>query len=182
MSTAPTSLSDTLPSSIPKLDASGMNWVIFAIRFQDAVEAKGFWGHFDGTKTRPAAAAPVAAPVEGEEAPVVAVAEPPLIADALALAQKQWDKDELSAKSLLTQKIPDSTLMRIHTKKTVRERWEAIVTEYTEKGAYAQTDLRKEFLKSKCPSRSNVRTFLDDLRVKQEELASVGVKISEDDY
>ena len=112
MSTAPTSLSDTLPSSIPKLDASGMNWAIFAIHFQDAVEAKGFWGHFDGTKTRSAAAAPVAAPVEGEEAPVVAVAEPPLIADALALAQKQWDKDELSAKSLLTQKIPDSTLMR----------------------------------------------------------------------
>jgi len=182
MSTAPTSLSDTLPSSIPKLDASGMNWAIFAVRFQDAVEAKGFWGHFDGTKTRPAAAAPVAAPVEGEEAPVVAVAEPPLIADALALAQKQWDKDELSAKSLLTQEIPDSTLMRIHTKKTVHERWEAIVTEYMEKGAYAQTDLRKEFLKSKCPSQSNVRTFLDDLRVKREELASVGVKISKDDY
>ena len=29
---------------------------------------------------------------------------------------------------------------------------------------------------------TNVRTFLDDLRVKREELASVGVEISEDDY
>jgi hypothetical protein len=178
-------LSDTLPSSIPKLDASGINWAIFAVRFQDAVEAKGFWGHFDGTKTRPVTAAPaarpVAAPVDGEAAPAVAVAEP-LAAEALALAQKQWDKDELSAKSLLTQKIPDSTLMRVHTKKTVRERWEAIVTEYTEKGTYAQTDLRKEFLKSKCPNRTSVREFLDSLRVKREELASVGVEISEDDY
>ena len=161
MSTAPTSLSDTLPSSIPKLDATGMNWAIFAVRFQDAVEAKGFWGHFTGMKPRPTADAPgakaIAVPAEGEEAVAAAPATPALTAEELAVAQKQWDKDELSAKSLLTQKIPDSTLMRIHTKKTVRERWEAIVTEYTEKGAYAQTDLRKEFLRSKCPNRSNVR-------------------------
>jgi len=54
MSTA-TALADTLPSSIPKLDASGMNWAIFSLHFQDAVEAKGFWGHFDGTNPRPEA-------------------------------------------------------------------------------------------------------------------------------
>ena len=51
MSTTTTSLSDSLPSSIPKLDASGLNWAIFAIHFQDAIEAKGFWSHFDGTET-----------------------------------------------------------------------------------------------------------------------------------
>ena len=151
MSTAPTSLSDTLPSSIPKLDASGLNWAIFAVRFQDAVEAKGFWGHFTGDKVRPAAGDTPADPKK------------PITAEELAVAQRQWDKDELSAKSLLTQKIPDSTLMRVHAKRTVRERWEAIVLEYTEKGAYAQTDLRKQFLESKSPNRSNVRTFLDDL-------------------
>jgi hypothetical protein len=54
MSTATTtSLSDTLPSSIPKLDASGVNWAIFSVRFQDAIEAKGFWDHFDGSSLRP---------------------------------------------------------------------------------------------------------------------------------
>jgi len=36
-----TSLADTLPSSVPKLDASGLNWVVFLLCFQDAVEAKG---------------------------------------------------------------------------------------------------------------------------------------------
>ena len=44
-----TALADTLPSSIPKLDSSGMNWAIFSLCFQDAIEAKGYWGHFDGT-------------------------------------------------------------------------------------------------------------------------------------
>ncbi|KAF8809603.1 hypothetical protein BYT27DRAFT_7021819, partial [Phlegmacium glaucopus] len=61
MSTATTSLSDSLPSSIPKLDATGLNWAIFSVRFQDAVEAKGFWGHFDGTTPRPVAISVTAA-------------------------------------------------------------------------------------------------------------------------
>ena len=174
-----TSLTDTLPSTVPKLDATGLNWAIFAVRFRDAVEAKGFWGHFDGTSERPTASAQPQAPAattEGADAPK------PLTADDLAALVKQWEKDEMSAKSLLTQKVPDSTLMRIHAKKTVRERWEAIKTEYTEKGAYAQTEMRARFLDSKCPDKGNVRKFLDGLWVKREELVTVGVAIDEKDY
>ena len=33
-----TTLADTLPSSIPKLDFSRMNWAIFLLHFQDAIE------------------------------------------------------------------------------------------------------------------------------------------------
>ena len=174
MSVTTTSLSDSLPSSIPKLDASGLNWAIFSVRFQDAVEAKGFWGHFDGTDMRPSTV-PVTTTTDG-----VTTTAP--LSDTQLAAVDKWDKDERSAKSLLTQKIPDSTLMRVHTKRTVQERWEAIVSEYTEKGAYAQTDLRGRFLESKCPDKGNVREFLDNLRVKREELTSVGVDIDEKDY
>ena len=54
MSTITTSsLSDTLPSSILKLDADSENWAIFLVCFMDAVEAKGFWGHFDGSSPVP---------------------------------------------------------------------------------------------------------------------------------
>ena len=94
----------------------------------------------------------------------------------------QWDRDEQSAKSLLTQKIPDSALMHIHKAKTVKERWDAITTEYTEKGTFAQTDLRTRFLESKCQEKGNVRQFLDELRIKREELATVSVDIDEKDY
>ena len=174
-----TSLSDTLPSSIPKLDASGINWAIFSVRLQDAIEAKGFWDHFDGSSTRPVQS--YTAVVTAADGTTSGGAEVIPAAD-LATSQHQWDKEERSAKSLLTQKIPDSTLMRIHTKRTVVERWNSIVTEYTEKGAYAQTDLRQKFLELKCPSQGNVREFLDNLRVKKEELATVGVTIDDGDY
>ncbi|CAA7268571.1 unnamed protein product [Cyclocybe aegerita] len=194
MSTATTSLSDTLPSSVPKLDASGLNWAIFAVRFQDAVEAKGFWGHFIGTDPRPVpAATPTPAPtpatvtagaataaVVGAAPPTIGATATPTAAEIAAM--EKWDKDERAAKSLLTQRIPDSMLMRIHSKKTVFERWSTIVSEYTEKGAYVQTEMRTKFLGSKCPDKGNVREFLDSLATKREQLASVGVDIDEKDY
>ena len=152
MSVTATSLSDTLPSSVPKLEMTGANWAIFEIRFRDAVEAKGFWGHFDG-KTK--------LPVLGT--PAVTDHDRKLITPATGLSPEefsaetiQWEKDKHSAKSLLNQKIPDSTLMRIRSKTTVEEHWKAIEKEYTEKGAYAQTKLRQKFLKSKCVDKGNV--------------------------
>lgn len=65
-----------------------------------------------------------------------------MFADASAptAAKAQWDKDERLAKSLLTQKLPDSTVVLIHGKKTVRERWEAVVREFSKKSVYAQAD------------------------------------------
>ena len=75
MSVATTSsLSDTLPLSVPKLDAEGDNWAIFYVHFMDAVKAKGFWGHFDGTLTVPVLTATATAAEKG--------------------AKSQWDMDE----------------------------------------------------------------------------------------
>ena len=55
MSTTTTSsLSDTLPSAVPKLEAKGKNWAIFYVHFMDAVKVKGFWGNFNRTTPKPA--------------------------------------------------------------------------------------------------------------------------------
>jgi len=119
MSVVTTSLSDSLPSSIPKLDTSSINWVIFSVCFQDAVEAKGFWGHFNGAST-----CPVNSTIPGTMMPggsVATTARSAMTPEELAAAQSQWDKDKQSEKSLLTQTIPDSTLIQIHSKKSVKE-------------------------------------------------------------
>jgi hypothetical protein len=120
---------------VPKLNTSGTNWAIFVFRFQDAVEAKGYWGHFDGTDIRPTAA----------------VADQPTDDEKKAIAQ--WDKDERSAKSLLTQKLPDSTVVLIHGKVLVKDRWEAVVKEFSKKSAYARADLRAKFMAMRCPEK-----------------------------
>ena len=65
---------DTLPNIVPVLDKMGLNWVIFKLRFREAVAAKKKWGHFDGSKPRPVTANP---PTEAEVAAVTT-----------------WDEDE----------------------------------------------------------------------------------------
>ena len=162
MSTTTSSLSDTLPLTVPLLDAEGSNWAIFYIHFMDVIEAKGFWEHFDGLTT------------------------PPIVLEtsmAAEIAMKsQWDKNKRSVKALLTQRLPDSTVMEIHLKKTVKEQWEAVVREYTVKGVHVQTEIRAKFLTMRCPEKGNTKEFLRGLRLKKEELAQVGVKISDKEY
>ena len=79
-----TSLADTLPSSIPKLDASGVNWVIFSLRFQNAVEAKGYWGHFDDTDPCPVVPEPNPSPALPTSS----------TSNQASAATIQWDKDK----------------------------------------------------------------------------------------
>jgi hypothetical protein len=85
MSATTTALADTLPSSIPKLDPAGTNWTVFLFRFQDAIDAKGFWDHFDGSSPMPTMSI---LPKEEELA-----------------VKTQWEKDEWSSKSLLFSEI-----------------------------------------------------------------------------
>jgi len=42
MSLTTTSLSDSLPSSIPKIDSTGLNWAIFSLRFRTLSKRKAF--------------------------------------------------------------------------------------------------------------------------------------------
>src|SRR5258705_182246 len=130
-----TALSDALPLSVPKLDASG------------------------------SAATDLAAPTATETAAIA-----------------QWNKDERSAKSLLMQKLPDSTVVMVHGKVTVRERWEVVVKEFSKKSAHAQADMRAKFMAMRCPDKGNPREFLEGLRGRKEELAQAGVVVDEKDY
>jgi hypothetical protein len=77
---------------------------------------KGVWNHFDGLASQPTTAG--ANPTAAETVVI-----------------DQWDKDECSVRSLLT-KLPDSTVVLVHGKKMVRERWEVVVSESLKKSRY----------------------------------------------
>ena len=94
----------------------------------------------------------------------------------------QWDKDKHSAKSLLTQKLPDSTVIMVHAKKIMTERWDAVMMEFSKKSAYAQADMQAKFMAMRCPDKGNLREFLEGLRVKKEELVQAGIEVDEKDY
>jgi gag-polypeptide of LTR copia-type len=143
MSTTAFTTTNPLPSSVPKLMPTGLNWTTCAMHFQDAIEAKGLWGYFDGTAVCPV----LSTPAKPEE----------------ELALTQWIKEDHSAKSLLTHHIPDSTLIQIHGKKSLKDQCDLISKEFSLKGAFSQADLHTQFMESKCPDKGNVREFLDNL-------------------
>jgi hypothetical protein len=77
---------------------------------------------------------------------------------------------------------PNSTAVRLKTLATVKERWDKVKSEFSVKSQYAETDLLTAFSEMRCPRGGEVRAFLGQMRVKREELAAVGVTMSEKEY
>lgn len=137
MSTITTSV-DSLPSSIPRLDPRGANWAIFYLRLKRALASKRVWSHFDGSSA----------------CPEPMVSGSPTASEQTAI--DDWIKEEDLASNLLTQRIPDSTVLRTQHLQNVSAMWAEIVREYTQKGEFAQTDLRADFMRSKCAADGDV--------------------------
>ncbi|KIK13222.1 hypothetical protein PISMIDRAFT_18132 [Pisolithus microcarpus 441] len=127
MSTTIPITTDTLLGNVPKLDIEGANWVIFSLRFQTAVEAKELWLHFDGTSQCPVG--PTVTVADGTET------VSPLDPNELA----KWQKSKNMVKHLLTQQIPDSTTLQVHSLTTIVAMWNEIVPTFDpeEEGAFS---------------------------------------------
>src|SRR6266702_5224711 len=160
----PAAMSDPLPTSIPCLKPNGSNWAIFSMHFQEAMEANQKWGHFDGTTPCPAPA-DANTPTDAELKVVV-----------------NWNQDETVAKYLLSQRLPNSTAVHLQALVSAKQCWDKVKTEFSMKSQYTEMDLLTAFSKMRCPRRGDVCTFLGQMHVKCEELAAVGVTMTEKEY
>ena len=140
------------------------------------MQSKGVWVHLDGTTPHPGTSPVVPLAAGSADREVEQPSATPIMEAALLAT---WQKDEALTHDLLTQWIPDSTVLVIHTanQSTAAVMWTEIIHEYTQKGSYTQTDLRTKFLESKCLDKGDVHAWLDSLHVQKEELAQVGVDI-----
>lgn len=195
------STSDVLPASLPHLEVSGTNWAEFVMRFRTAIRGKGIWGHFDGSVPRPVLELPKLKgptpsistgpkPSDDSDSPDAITLvdprgkapEPKNFVIGSGSEIKEWERSENLARALLLQRLPTTTAFIVDEKETVYEMWQTVVAEYTYKGAYSQTRLRREFLASHCPKNSDVQLFLHNLRARRTELKCMGITINDDDY
>ncbi|KIK80685.1 hypothetical protein PAXRUDRAFT_764786 [Paxillus rubicundulus Ve08.2h10] len=144
---------NTLPSNVPKLDIKGANWAIFSLCFQVAVKAKELWKQFDRTEPHPVGIN-VTAP---DGSPLILPLDPVTLA--------KWLKSENIVKHLLTQCIPNSTVLCVRNLASVAAMWKEIMCEVTS----------TKFLESLCPTNGDVCQSWDDLYMKCNELAAVGI-------
>ena len=147
-------------SSVPKLETNGSNWIIFQIRLKWALEEKRVFSHLDGTMVKPTAA--------GEED--------------ISKDVEEWLGNETKARHLLAQKLYDSTLTKLLHLTTVAEVWKTITQEFTVKSSHVVAAMRTSFESLKCANNGNIRTHLDKLRFKYEELVGIGITIPSTEY
>jgi hypothetical protein len=155
---------EDLPTDIPHLKPDGTNWTIFSLLFRKAMQAIHEWGYFDGTKPRPTPN------------------DPSALTNAEKEAQKRWNHEDVVARYLLSQRLPDSTFMRISQYQTAQAHWTHVNDEYVTKSVYALDRLEQAFLDMHRLKHANVRTYLTGVRHKREELSAAGVQITEKDY
>lgn len=186
-----TTSNDNLPASIPILDSSGGNWYIWIEQMTTALKYKEKWGHFDGSKQRPVAvlANPQVAADPNDPQQVTAAEAANVIAlqalnnsTAFRRQVAQWDKDDNLAYFLLLQKIPPNIVERIQSLSTVREKWNQIIFDLTDRSIHARAQLRSEFQEMRCPRNGNVSDYLDNVRSKRNTIAMCGVSVSNDEY
>ena len=144
-------------SSVPKLETNGVNWMIFRIHLKWALEEKQVFSHLDGTTIKPADNKP-------------------------NTEKNDWSNDETKAHHLLAQKLHDSTLTKLLHHTTVAEMWTAVTQEFTTKSSHVVAAMHASFNSLKCADNGNIRTHLDRLRFKYEELVGIGVTVSSVDY
>jgi hypothetical protein len=133
------------------LDVSGANWAIFALRFQTVVQGKGLWKHFDGSELCPVLSTAVQTSTTPTTAPTApAVATPTVVPPTAAPVSppvgtqdkiNTWKKNKNIARSLLAQRLPDSTLIIMSPIDSVKKMWDAIVRDYTYKSVFTQACL-----------------------------------------
>ncbi|TBU34368.1 hypothetical protein BD311DRAFT_618953, partial [Dichomitus squalens] len=113
---------------VPKLDVSGTNWVLYKERLTWAADAKGLAGHLDGTVQEPNAPPSPATPASvAQTAPATELAT--------------WKKGEAIVKQLIASTIPDSLFMKVRSKGTARDIWDALAAEFQQRSRMVSLDL-----------------------------------------
>ena len=94
---------EKLPANIPHLESNGLNWAIFKMRFSNAMKVTCRWAYFTGLNPRPDPAN-AAKPTKDE-----------------AVAIIQWEYEDSVTSYLLSQRLPDTTEMRLASCATTQE-------------------------------------------------------------
>lgn len=165
---------------IPKLDATGANWVVYRDRFLISIEARGLGDHLDGSApmpTNPHPDPPAAAAAAEGSSPAAA---PALSATQLAAVEeyrkalKLWKQEEAIVKQQIAATIPDSLFLKIRSLPTVELIWTMLQDNFQNKSRMVSLDLKRRLQEERCGEKGDIRAHFAKLRLMREDLASMG--------
>ncbi|KJA13861.1 hypothetical protein HYPSUDRAFT_151087, partial [Hypholoma sublateritium FD-334 SS-4] len=105
---------------IPKLDATGSNWVVYRERFLISIDARGLGDHLDGT-----AKAPTHPFADGEVPATLSDAQKAKMSE-YQKELKMWKQEEAIVKQQIAGTISDTLFLKIRSLPTAEEIWTAL--------------------------------------------------------
>ena len=164
---------------IPKLDVSGSNWVIFKNCFTWALNARGILEHINGTTSEPKD------PISAEERKKAK--------DRLTMEQKkletEWKKDvkdwkqsKAVAKQQIASSILDSLFMKVRAKGSAYDIWTELRKHFEKRSQMVSIDLQQRLQELRCAKKGNIVEHFAVLQTIQEDLASMGESLTENNY
>ncbi|KAF8833965.1 hypothetical protein BDN67DRAFT_915943, partial [Paxillus ammoniavirescens] len=105
--------------------------------------------------------------------------------DNYAASVAEWQKPEFTCSTIMGMLLivfQHSTLWKILHSETVADMWTTITKEYKLKMALVQAGLCVKFQNLLCPEKGDLQAHLDKLQASCEELASVGVTLTDSEY
>ena len=124
-----------------------------------------YWAYFTGLRAQPS-------PPIDEDNPTEEEIE----------AIEKWEYEDSVASYLLSQCLPNTTIMHLSTCSTTKEHWDMVTLEYQAKSAYVQANLHQSFLEMHYTRGGDIQEFLASLCYKQEELAAASVHVTDKEY
>jgi hypothetical protein len=174
-------LSDDL-MKVPRLEAGGVNWVVYKDRFLWLVDARGLLEHVDGSEREPIC--PVKRKMvprkddEGKDTQDLVQAaytqEEERGIKEWKAELKEWKRGEAIVKQQIAATIPDSLFMKIRNKGTALEIWDALRGDFQNKSHMVAVDLRRRLQQERCAEKGDVREHFSKLHLMREDLAAMG--------
>ena len=134
----------------------GENYATWKVKMKLILMDTGMWGHADGTAQRPDPA---------EDTAVI----------------RQWERDDQLALSAICLRVADTHLVYVSGAKTAAEAWRALSDMFEAKGPIGIVIARRKFFRAQCDGQ-DIEEHIRLLRSYQEELHTLGQKVTEEDF
>ena len=122
---------------IPKLDATGSNWVVYRDHLLISIDARGLGDHLDGTAKIPVHPHPP--PTDGSTQTLSTEQKASIVEYQKEL--KTWKQEEAIVKQQLAGTISDTLFLKIRLLPTVHKIWSALEDTYQVKSCMVSIDL-----------------------------------------
>ncbi len=96
--------------------------------------------------------------------------------------QVHWESNEILVMSLITSSLPDGIFSLVKNKVSVHAQWDALKKKYETHSSNHCFDLCSKLMNTCCLEGGNIHEVFDQLAIIQQQLASAGVNIRDEEF